>query len=210
MRKNRATLLLTAALSAIPVFACAPAPPPAGVSGPAAAAPRRTATEAAVPSGSLRQDQISVRMVAGALRIEVTPLEPWVLEAAAPDTRARLTRIGEAHREALTRQGGERGLTLFLVSFSSTEPGTGFQPDDLELVSRGLRERPVAIRAITPSWGSQRLDQQSTASAVYAFGGGVDLSRDLTVVYREVEDSSWGSKVPVIEAERGRIPRRNR
>lgn len=210
MRKNRARLLLTAALSAIPVFACAPAPPPAGVSGPAAATPRRIATEAAAPSGSLRQDQISVRMVAGALRIEVTPLERWVLEAVAPDTRARLTRIGEAHREALARQGGERGLTLFLVSFSSTEPGTGFQPDDLELVSRGLRERPVAIRAITPSWGSQRLDQQSTASAVYAFGGGVDLSRDVTVVYREVEDSSWGSKVPVIEAERGRIPRRNR
>lgn len=208
MRKYRGRLLLTAALSAIPALACAPALPPAGVSG--SAAPLRTASEAAMPSGSLRQDQISVRMVAGALRIEVTPLEPWVLEAAAPDTRARLTRIGEAHREALARQGGERGLTLFLVSFSSAEPGTGFQPDDLELVSRGLRERPLAIRAITPSWGSQRLNQQSTASAVYAFGGSVDLSRDLTVVYREVEDSSWGSKVAVIEAERGRIPRRYR
>ena len=208
MRRNRSRLLLAAALSAIPVFACAPAPPPGGVSGPAA--PRRTVPEAAVPSGSLRQDQISVRLVAGALRIEVTPLEPWVLEAAAPDTRSRLMRIGEAHREALARQGGERGLILFLVSFSSTESGTGFQPDDLELVSRGLRERAVAIRAITPSWGSQRLDQQSTASAVYAFGGGVDLSRDLTVVYREVEDASWGSRLAVIEAERGRIPRRNR
>lgn len=208
MRKHRAGLLLTAALSAIPAMACAPAPPPAGISGPAA--PRRTASEAAVPSGSLRQDQISVRMVAGALRIEITPLEPWVLEAAAPDTRTRLTRIGEAHREALARQGGERGFTLFLVSFSSAEPATGFQPDDLQLVSRGLRERPVAIRAITPSWGRHRLDQQSTASAVYAFDGGVDLSRDLTVAYREVEDSSWGSKVAVIEAERGRIPRRNR
>ena len=68
----------------------------------------------------------------------------------------------------------------------------------------------MAIRAITPSWGSQRLDQQSTASAVYVFGGGVDLSRGLTVVYREVEDSSWGSKVTVIEAERGRIPRQDR
>ena len=208
MRKSRGRVLVTAALSAIPVLGCAPAPPPGGVSGPAA--PRRPATEAALPSGSLRQEQISVRMAAGALRIELTPLEPWVLEAAAPDTRARLTRIGEAHREALARQGGERGLSLFLVSFSSTEPGTGFQPDDLELVSRGLRERPVAIRAITPAWGSQRLDQQSTASAVYAFGGGVDLSRGLTVVYREVEDSSWGSKVAVIEAERGRIPRRDR
>lgn len=209
MKMNRARLLLlTVTLLAIPALACAPAPPPAGVGGPAT--PRRTASQAAAPSGSLRQDQISVRMVAGALRIEVTPLEPWVLEAAAPDTRARLTRIGEAHREALARQGGQRGLTLFLVSFSSAEPGTGFQPDDLELVSRGLRERPVAIRAITPSWGSQRLDQQSTASAVYAFGSGVDLSRDLTVVYREVEDASWGTKVAVIEAERGRIPRRNR
>ena len=206
MRKDFGGVLLTAGLSTV-AAACAPAPPPGEARVPAAAA-RRTAPEAALPSGSLRQDQISVQMVAGALRIEITPLAAWVLEAAAPDTRDRLARIADVHAETLAEPAGDGVLSLFLVSFSSAQPGTGFQPDDLHLLSRGLRERPVAIRPITPGWGTQRLEQQSTAVAVYAFSGELDLSRELTVVYREVEDSSWAGKVAVIEAERGRIPRR--
>lgn len=207
MRKDFGRVLLMAGLSAVAAVACAPAPPPGEARVPATTA-RRTAPEAATFSGSLRQDQISVQMVAGALRIEVTPLAAWVLEAAAPDTRNRLARIAEAHGAALAEPAGDGALSLFLVSFSSAQPGTEFQPDDLHLVSRGLRERPLAIRAITPGWGSQRLEQQSTAVAVYAFGGELDLFREITVVYREVEDSSWAGKVAVIEAERGRIPRR--
>ena len=209
MTRDCGRVLLAAGLSAVAFAACAPAPPPGEVRGPAAA-PRRTAPEVALPSGSLRQDQISVHMVAGALRIEVTPLAAWVLEAAAPDTRDRLARIAEAHGGTPAEPGNDGTPSLFLVSFSSAQPGTEFQPDDLHLVSRGLRERPVAIRAITPGWGNQRLEQQSTAVAVYAFGGELDLSRELTVVYRDVEDSSWAGRVAVIEAERGRMPRRRR
>ena len=96
---------------------------------------------------------------------------------------------------------------LFLVSLSSRQPGTEFQPDDLRMVSRGLRERPLAIRAITPGWGSRRLSQQATETAVYAYDAGLDLTRELTVVYQEVEDSSWWAKVAAIEAERARIGR---
>ena len=206
MQKNRGRLLLTAGAVAVATAACAPAPPPGEARVPAAV-PRRNVPEAALPAGSLRQDEISVQLVAGALRIEVTPLASWVLEAAAPDTRDRLRRIAEAHGESLDRSGTDGTPSLFLVSFSSAQPGTEFHPDDLHLMSRGLRERPVAIRAITPGWGGQRLEQQSTATAVYAFGGELDLARELTVVYREVEDSSWAGKVAIIEAARGRIPR---
>ncbi len=159
-------------------------------------------------SGSLRQDQISVRMAAGELLIEVTPLAAWVLEAAAPDTRDRLLRIAEAHGPELARRTGAAEPALFLVSFTSRQPGAEFQPDDLHLVSRGLRERPAAIRAITPGWGSHRLEQQATAQAVYAYAGGVDLTREMTVAYQGAEDSSWSSRLAVIEAERARIARR--
>ena len=188
--------------------ACAPATGTGGGARPAPD-PRPGAEAVQALAGSLRQDQISLRMTAGALRIEVTPLAAWVLEAAAPDTRSRLARIAEAHGPELAGRGGGAEATLFLVSFSSTQPGTEFQPDDLHMVSRGLRERPLSIRAITPGWGSQRLSQQATATAVYVYGGGLDLTRELTVEYRGVEDSTWASKVTVIEAERGRIPRQD-
>ena len=157
-------------------------------------------------SGTLRQDEISVRMTAGDVRVEVTPLAGWVLEAAAPDTRDRLTRIARAHGAAPSRGAGESEPLLFLVAFSSMRPGAEFQPEDLHLVSRGLRERPLEIRAITPGWGSQRLEQQESALAVYAFPASVDLSRDLVVSYQGEEDSSWSNIVSAVEAERGRIP----
>ena len=148
-----------------------------------------------------------MRLSVGELRIEATPLAAWVLEAAAPDTRTRLRRIAETHGPDLSRRSGTPTPTLFLVSFSSRQPGTEFQPDDLHMVSRGLRERPTAIRPITPGWGSHRLDQQATAQAVYAYGSAVELTRDLTVAYRGTEDSSWSSRLAAIEAERTRIGR---
>lgn len=158
-------------------------------------------------SGSLRQSQVSVRLGAGALRIEVTPLAAWVLEATAPDTRHRLQQIAEAHGPELARRAGVDEPVLFLVSLSSRQPGTEFEPDGLHMVSRGLRERPLAIRAITPGWGTRRLSLQTTETAVYAYGGGLDLERELTVVYQGVEDSSWSARVAAIEAERARIGR---
>lgn len=194
---------LVAALVGLP--GCAPA---AQSVEPVAAAvsPYREADTEATGSGTLRQEQISVRMTVGDLRIELTPLAAWVLEAAAPDTRDRLSQIAEAHGPGLAGRSGDGAPVLFLVTFSSMRPGAAFQPDDLHLVSRGLRERPAAIQAITPNWGSQRLDQQQSAVAVYAYPGSVDLSRDLTVWYQDREDSSWSSIVARIEAERGRIP----
>ncbi len=160
--------------------------------------------DALARSGSLRQDQISVRVAAGDLRIEVTPLAAWVLEATAPDTGKRLHRIARTYRPELARLSREEEPTLFLVSFSSIRPGTNFQPEDLHLISRGLRTRPLAIRAISPGWGTGRLSQQTTSVAVYAYSGTVELSRDLTIAYQGAENSSWSASVTVIEAERAR------
>ena len=190
--------------SSLAGIACAPASTAGGVAEPAAA-PRGADPEPG-GSGTLRQDEISVRMTVGDVRVELTPLAGWVLEAAAPDTRDRLTRIARTHAYGPERRLGEAEPVFFLVTFSSMRPGAQFQPEDLHLVSRGLRERPVAIRAITPGWGSQRLGQQESAVAVYAYPASVDLSRDLVVSYQGEEDSSWSNIVSAVEAERGRIP----
>ncbi len=185
---------------------CAPAAVPEAEAVPVPESPRVGGVEGG-RGGSLRQRQISVRLTSGALQIEVTPLAGWVLEAVAPDTRDRLHRIAEAHGPRLARRAGVAEPVLFLVSLSSRQPGTEFEPEDLHMVSRGLRARPLAIRAITPGWGSRRLSQQATETALYAYGDDVDLTRELTVVYGGVEDSSWSARVSAIEAERARIGR---
>lgn len=185
---------------------CAPAPAPGAVHGPVAE-PSRTEGVDPARSGSLTQAQISVQLTARALQIEVTPLAAWVLEAAAPDTRDRLQRIAEAHEIELARRTGISDPVLFLVSLSTRQQGTPFQPDGLLMVSRGLQQWPLAIRPITPGWGSGRLSVQASEIAVYAYGDGLDLTRELTVAYQGVEDSSWSRRVVAIEAERRRIGR---
>lgn len=143
-------------------------------------------------------------MTAGDLVIEITPLASWVLEAAAPDTKQRLERLAVAHRSGFGRSGDEEASVFFLVAFSTDRSAATFEPGDLHLISRGLRQRPLLVEPITPSWGSRQLAQRGTALAVYAYPGTVDLSRELVVAYQDVEDSSWAGILAEIEAERAR------
>ena len=150
-------------------------------------------------------------MTAGDLLIEITPLAPQVLEAAAPDTKRRLERVAAAHRPDFGGNRPDFGATgdegppaLFLVAFSTDRPATTFEPGDLHLISRGLRQRPVFVEPITPGWGSRQLAQRSAALAVYGYSGTVDLSRELVVAYQGTEDSSWAGILAEIEAELAR------
>lgn len=194
-----------AALVAAALVGCAP-PPPTGGPPPETPAGQPGQTLELERSGTLRQDEISITLRAGPLRIEVTPLLPWVLEAAAPDTQARLARIAEEHGAALAEGSGGPDPVLMLVTLSALQPDTEFRPGDLHMVARGLRERPLAIRGISPGWGTGRVGQQRTAVAVYAYPGTMDLTRELTVEYGAFSDGSWVNIVPRIEAERGRRP----
>ena len=193
---------------------CAPAPPPGQATGavgrtPVVGAPSAEGVAAAFSdagrTGTLRQDQISLRLEVRGVRVEVAPLADWVLEATAPDVKRRLSRVAETYGPTLARRTGEDGPALFLVSFSSDRPAAEFEPLDLHVVSRGLRERPLAVEPVSPGWGSRRLEQRSTATAVYAYAASVDLSRGLTVAYRDAEDSSWERILAAIEAERAKF-----
>ena len=93
---------------------------------------------------------------------------------------------------------------LFLVSFFSEEPDERFVPEEVQLVSRGIRLRPTAIIAITPSWGERRLRQRVTEMAVYAFSDNVDLESDLVVAYGLEQTGAWSVILRSVQAERAR------
>ncbi len=151
--------------------------------------------------GTLRQDEISLSLTSGALRILVTPLEESATRVTAPDTYRRLSSMSNAHRNA---PGIGAPVTLFLVSFFSEQPDERFVPEEVQLVSRGVRLRPSAIIAVTPSWGERRLRQRVTEMAVYAFSGNVDLESDLTLVYGLDQTAAWSVILRRIQAERAR------
>lgn len=189
--RHRARLLATTGLFA---GACTIAPAPGG-------APVPSAIDELPPPGygTLRQDEVSISLSSGGLQILVTPLAESITRVTAPDTYARLSGIAEAHR-AEAPAGGE----LFLVSFYSDQAEARFVPEDVQLVSRGFRVRPVAIQPITPGWGQRRVGQRQTEMAVYSFPPDLAMESDLVLVYGLDQSGAWSGVLPRIQAERAR------
>jgi hypothetical protein len=152
--------------------------------------------------GTLTQETVTLRLQRGDLLIKVTPLEEWVIRLTAPDTYARLHGLAQTHGERAAQTAMVLDPCLFLVSFFSYQPDVTYEPEELLLVNRGLRYRPLGIAPLTPSWGTQRLGQQETRMAVYAFEGGMDLETDLGVEYKELRNAGWREGIlPQLRAE---------
>lgn len=164
--------------------------------------------EADIPAGegTLRQTDISVYLRRGELQMRITPLDESVIRTAAPDLYEQLSALGAGHQRIFReRTGSALPFQLFLVAVHSEAVPVEFEPRDLTLVSRGLRYRPVDIRAITPNWSRQRIQPRETLLAIYAFPPEVDLEGALEVEYQEVRDRSWEQALSRIRAERNRI-----
>lgn len=155
-------------------------------------------------SGTLRQNEITIQLTSGALQIQVTPLAESVILTTAPDTYRLLSGLAGRFMPDAVRRTGAEDPTLFLVSFYSGDADVPFVPEEIHVLSQGLRLRPDAILPITPNWGVRRLAQRRAETAVYAFRSGVDLESDLTVAYGPVESDQWRVILPRVQAERAR------
>lgn len=168
-------------------------------------------TELAPPGyGTLRQDQVTLSLRRDDLLIKVTPLAEGVIRLTAPDTYDRLRSLKTAHGPALARSTGLPEPPLFLVSFFSYEPNVLFQPEDVHLVNRGLRLRPREIAPVTPGWGIQRLAQEETQMAIYAFDPEIDLEQELAVEYQDARRGGWDRILQTLQSERARVRARAR
>ena len=148
--------------------------------------------------GTLRQEDVSLMLASGDLRLMVTPLHPSITRVTAPDTERRLAGMLGAHAP------GSDGTGLFLVSFYSDQPDVPFVPEEVQFISRGLRVRPQRIVPVTPSWGEQRVGQRQTEMAVYDYGAGIDLESSLVLAYEFDQSTQWNAMLPRIQAERAR------
>lgn len=154
--------------------------------------------------GSLRQNEISVPLISGDVQILVTPLAESVTLATAPDTYRRLSGLAARHGPEAARATESDQPTLFLVSFFTESAAASFVPEEVQILSLGVRLRPDAILPVTPTWGQRRLRQRETEMAVYAFPGQLDMEADLVVAYGLVESGAWAGILPRVQAERAR------
>lgn len=177
-------------------------------SAPTEVSERAAPTAEGLPTGqgTLRQEEIAIRIRRGELEIYVVPLHEGVTRTAAPDTWARLSALAASHRGWFReRTGSDAPYALFLVALYSEAEPLFFEAEELTLVSGGIRQRHTGIRGLTPGWDQARLQPGEAQMAVYAFPPQVTLDADLEVEYREVRSRDWVRILQVVQAEQARI-----
>lgn len=185
---------------------CAPAQPVGGGAQPVAAAVDTTGLDL-VPAGfgTLRQDEVAIRLQPPGLVVRLLPLDEGLIRLLTPDSYRALRDLQQSasRRVAeLSQRFGGRQLSLWLVSFYGVEQDIRFSPMDLIITSTGRDFRPVDVVALSSGFGEQRLKQRETQSAIFVFDGEIDLDQPLIARFLNEQNAFWEQALPRIERER--------
>jgi hypothetical protein len=158
--------------------------------------------------GSLRQDEIAIRLDAPGLVLRAVPLDEGIIRLLTPDSYRVLRELQESNRPRIAdilRRNGGRPPALWYVSFYGIDPDTRYSPLDLVITSGGRDFRAIDIIPLSAGWGEQRLRQRETQSAIYIFDGEIDTDHPLSVRFLSERDESWEQTLQRIERERALV-----
>ena len=161
--------------------------------------------------GTLRRDEIFVRFSTGTIEVQVLPLDEEVIRLLAPDTyrslhqlvKSRSNDVAEAAARAATDQA-----TLIMVTFLGVVPQARFNPEDLNITSRGRLFRPIGIVPLSPTWSSYQLDARQQAAAIYLFDPAISLREEMVVSYQGQSSNSWNNSIRRLDQGRARVKAR--
>lgn len=155
--------------------------------------------------GTLRQEDVSIRLQAQGVQVQVLPLSEHVIRLLAADTYNSLHRLVASKQsdiEDATRRYGVRDPKVFLVTFFGLEQQARFTPDDLTIDSQNRLFRPIATIPLSPLWSGQQLNQRETATALYVFDGDIRLADAMTVEYGFARSGGWEQTIRILDRER--------
>ena len=155
--------------------------------------------------GTLRQDDVALRLQAPHLQIRIVPLDERVIRLLAPDTYESFHRVRESKAADIADAARRYGIhepTLFLVTFFGLHDQARFSPEIITITSENQFFRPVGILPLSPLWSGQTLSQRETATAVYVFDGGIRLFAPFTVSYDGTSTNAWEQHLPKLDRER--------
>lgn len=185
-----------------------PAAPPAA----RADTGKRVDRDGLIPAGfgTLRQDQISIRIQALGLTVNAIPLDEGVIRTLAPDSYRTLHAIRESKQaalDALARRNGMAGVQAWYVWFANVQQGDArFDAFDVLIRSVGQDFRPLDALPITPGFSDGRVAQRGTQAAVYAYDPQINLNQPLTVTALGQQSTVWSdTNLQLIERERSAV-----
>lgn len=166
---------------------------------------------AALPAGlgTLRQDDIAIKVQYNALQVRMLPLDETVIRTLSPDSYRTLRELRESKKTALAavlRRTGMPGASLWYVQFFNLEQGEArFSPMELVINSAGRDYRAVEVFALTSGFGEQRLRQREVQAALYVFDPAVDINQPLTVTFETQSSAVWETLLKKVDRERALI-----
>lgn len=158
--------------------------------------------------GTLRQDDIAIRLELQGLIVRAIPLDENLIRLLTPDSYRALRDLQESNKQAIaavTRRTGGRAPDLWYVSFYGVEPDVHFSPTELVITSSGRDFRALEVLPLSSGFGEQRLRQRETQSAIYLFDEAIDLDQPLSVTFQNVRDDSWEEILTRVERERALV-----
>lgn len=167
-----------------------------------------TADTASLPAGfgTLKQDDIAVRVQYNALQVRVLPLDETVIRTLSPDSYRALHELRESKRklvDSLLKRTGLPGASLWYVQFFNSEQGEArFSPLEVVINSSGRDFRALDVLALTPGFGEQRLLQREVQAGLYVFDPSVDVNQPLVITFETQSSAVWGTLLKRVDQER--------
>ena len=161
--------------------------------------------------GTLRRDDIVVPLSTGTIGIQLLPLDEQVIRLLAPDTYRSLHQLVSSRAAEIAdaaQRGGTEHPTLVMVTILGIVPEARFNPEELNITSRGRLFRPSGIVPLSPTWNSFQLNARQQAAAIYLFEPGISVREELTVSYQGLSSDAWSRSIRLLDQERARVKAR--
>ena len=158
--------------------------------------------------GTLRQDDIAIRLELQGLILRAIPLDENLIRLLTRDSYRALRDLQESNKQAIagvSRRTGGRAPSLWYVSFFGVQPDVHFSPMELVITSSGRDFRALEVLPLSSGFGEQRLKQRETQSAIYLFEDAIDLDQPLTVTFQNVRNEDWEQILTRVERERALV-----
>ncbi len=165
-------------------------------------------TDLPIGFGTLRQEDLALRIQLPAVLVRAIPLDESVIRVLSPDSYRALHDLVASRRAELDERAqryGVRAPSLWYFSYYGVQPDARFSPEEVVITSAGRIFRPLSIVPLTTGFGEQRLEQRGVQTAIYVFDDGVDVNLPLVVTVQGVPSSEWESNLRRIERERALV-----
>ena len=169
---------------------------------------RRTSRTGIIPAGfgSLRQDDVSLKLQNLGLTISAIPLDENVIRTLAPDSYRTLRALRESkskHLEAIRTRLGLPSVAAWYVTFYTLEQGDArYDAFDFLIRSQGQDFRPLDVLGLTTGFGEGRVSQRERQVAIYVFDPSIDLSQPVVLTASTQQNSGWSDVLQKLDRER--------